>query len=235
MFGCRHTGGICQTGTSISSECSHQCTHPAFLQLLESKGLFTNCTSDEVLVSPVSVGDEDPLHHALGWSFNDSACSLFSSLAADRTFYQHFHSCRTKHPMALETLNGLADADFSSSHTSTYVHSKILPNAYGSIEHINIMYWTDRFHLCESEQEALAYDEAKKCEHRALIWPYFRSVYNDISGFCSSLSLYIFQVGPDPPLHFVCCALAFTLFPVICARHCAGSCGSFSKCSRLRS
>jgi hypothetical protein len=111
-------------------------------QLLESKGMFTNHASDEVLVSPDSVGNIDPLHHDLGWSFSDSACSLFSSLAADRTFYHHFHSCRTQHPMAFATLNGLADADFSSSHTATYVHSKILPNACGSIEHMNIMYWT---------------------------------------------------------------------------------------------
>lgn len=84
--------------------------------------------------------------------------------------------------------------DVSRDDVVSYVHSKILPSSCGSVEHMNIMYWTDRFYSTESEQEARDYDERKKSEHRALIWPYLRSNYNDVNEFCSFISLYIFQV-----------------------------------------
>jgi hypothetical protein len=163
-------------------------------QVLESHKMFSNQISDEVLTSNYSTLIKSPLSHSLGWSFSDSVCSLFSELAADNTFHKHFRACQAGDAGIPQSLRERSLSDFSSSHVTSYVHSKIMPSSSGSIEHMNIMYWTDRFQMCQSQQDARAYDEAKKIERRALIWPYTRSSYNDVNEFCSYISLYLFQV-----------------------------------------
>ena len=154
--------------------------------------MFSNQISDEVLTSKYSNPTDDSSFYALGWSFSDSACSFFTSLAADSTFFQRFRACETGDSEVSECQRSVAD--LSSSHDATYVLSKITQNSSGSIEYMNVMYWIDRFQMCESQQDALAYDETKKSECRSLIWPYSRSTYNDVNGFCSCMSLYLFQV-----------------------------------------
>jgi hypothetical protein len=162
------------------------------LQLLESHYMFSNQISDEVLTSKYSNPTNDSSIYALGWSFSDSACSFFTSLAADSTFFQRFRACATGDSEVSECQRSVPD--LSSSRAATYVLSKITQNSSGSIEYMNIMYWADRFQMCESQQDAVAYDEAKESECRSLIWPYRRSSYNDVNGFCSCMSLYLFQV-----------------------------------------
>ena len=156
--------------------------------------MFTNPTSDDATILRCSLQRDASSLCAPGWSLNDSACSFFSSLAADSAFYRHFHACRLGGPGHSAVADMHAINDVSRDDVVSYVHSKILPSSCGSVEHMNIMYWTDRFYSTESEQEARDYDECKKSEHRALIWPYLRSNYNDVNEFCSFISLYIFQV-----------------------------------------
>jgi hypothetical protein len=160
--------------------------------------MFTNQIHDELVAARDSSQMLDPSLQCLGWSFSDSACSFFSALAVDSMFYHHFRACE---PDSSELYSVASEhqhlfSDLSNDHVdvAAYVQSKILPSTFGSIEHTNIMYWTDRFHLSESEQDARVYDEAKRSEGRALIWPYVRSSYSDVNQFCSFISLYIFQV-----------------------------------------
>jgi hypothetical protein len=156
--------------------------------------MFTSGTWDDAFVLHCSIHRDASSLCAPGWSFNDSACSFFSSLAADSTFYRHFHVCQS-HDSGQSAVDDMyAINDVSRDDVVSYVHSKILPSSCGAVEHMNIMYWTERFYSTESEQEARDYDERKKSEHRALIWPYLRSSYNDVNEFCSFISLYIFQV-----------------------------------------
>ena len=159
--------------------------------------MFSKETADETFAANCSYQLQDPSLYCLGWSLNDSACSLFSSLAADSMFYNHFRASGLDNSEVHSTSDGRIVSQFSSHNAdvSAYVQSKILPST--CVEHTNIMYWADRFHLCESERDAREYDEAKRSEGRALIWPYVRSSFSDVNEFCSFISLYIFQVCFD--------------------------------------
>lgn len=180
--------------------------------------MFTSGTWDDAFVLHCSLHRDASSLCAPGWSFNDSACSFFSSLAADSTFYRHFHACQShdSEQSAVDDMYANAIND-SRDDVVSYVHSKIFPSSCGAVEHMNIMYWTERFYSTESEQEARDYDERKKSERRALIWPYLRSSYNDVNQFCSFISLYIFQVclgqRGAAALHPVLCFYAFPVRP----------------------
>lgn len=165
-------------------------------QLLESHNMCPRHISDEVLTSKYTnlIGTSSP--HALGWSFSDSVCSLFTALGDDSTFHRHFCARDAGASGASKSPRDRFVTDPGSCDVTDYVLSKIMPSSSGSIEHLNIMYWKDRFQMCQCQEDAVAYDEAKKSEHRALIWPYIHSSYNDVSGFCSHMSLYLLQVRP---------------------------------------
>lgn len=156
--------------------------------------MFSKQTADETFAANCSYPLQDPSRYCLGWSLNDSACSLFTSLADDITFYNHFRASGSDNSEAYSTAFGRPVPHFSShnAEVSAYVQSKILPST--CVEHVNIMYWTERFHLSESDRDAREYDESKRSEGRALIWPYVRSSFSDVNEFCSFISLYIFQV-----------------------------------------
>jgi hypothetical protein len=163
--------------------------------MLQSKNMFANQASDVASVSRYVNQIEESSQYSLGWSFNVTACSLFDSLAADSIFYQKFYSSSTDDFGKSSKFLDTRVSQLSSCHVGTYVHSKILPSACGSVEHMNIMYWTDRFHMCATDQDARSYDESKKIERRVLIWPYLRSQFDDVNQFCSFISLYIYQVS----------------------------------------
>ncbi len=158
--------------------------------------MFLNHSSDQSFDARCRDRRQHPSLNCLGWSFSDSACDLFSSLAADSAFYNHFRVAGSNDLQASAIARDLALSEFSDHNVdvAAYVHSKIMPST--CVEHTNIMYWTDRFHLCETEIDAREYDDRKSGEGRALIWPYIRASYNDVNEFCSFISLYIFQVCP---------------------------------------